>query len=81
MSDQSLTSKEIKEACQIIAEHVNRFRPNRHSQEWIKRQILEILLNQANVELLSEDYLDEYAYADVQNSYLVEILKQYDQEA
>ena len=81
MSDQSLTSKEIREACQIMAEHVSRFRPARHSQEWIKQQMLEILLNQVNVELLSEDYLDEYAYADVQNPYLVEILKQYDQEA
>ena len=70
--------EEIREACHIMAEHIMRTRPGRHSYEWLREQMLEILLEPTNIEGLAYDYAQEYPYAEVQNPYLVEVLKAYD---
>lgn len=72
--------KEMTEACHYLAEHIMRFPARRHSHEWVKQQMLDILLKADNIEILAEEYSEEYPYANVQNPYLVEVLKQYDQE-
>lgn len=74
------SKKEMTEACRYLAEHIMRFPSHRHSHEWIKQQVLDILLKADNIEALAEEYSEEYPYADVQNPYLAEVLKQYDQE-
>ena len=80
MSNLNQVKTEMTEACHILAEHVMRFPASRHSHEWVKQQLLDILLKADNIETLAEEYSDEYAYAGIQNPYLVEVLKQYDQE-
>lgn len=64
-----------------MAERVMRFHFSRHSHSWVKEQMLEILLNPVNIKLLAQEYSDDYSYADIQNPYLVEVVKKYDQEA
>lgn len=76
----SKAKAEVKEACHILAETIMRFTPKRHSQEWVKAQLLQILLDEGNIEDLTRDYTAEYDYAEVQNPYLAEVLKEYDQE-
>ena len=70
--------QEIREACHLMAEHIMRTRQGRHSYEWLREQMLEILLEPSNIEGLAHDYAQEYQYAEVQNPYLVEVLKAYD---
>ena len=74
------SEKEIREACHIMAEQIMRSPSRRNSQKWLKEQMLEILLNEDNIKMLALDYADEYEYAEVQNPYLVEVLKAYDNE-
>lgn len=74
------SENEIREACHMLAEHIMRAPANRNSMKWLKEQMLEILLKEDNIRELAADYADEYPYADVQNPYLVEVLKAYDAE-
>jgi len=73
------SEKEIREACHLLAEQLMRLKSRRNSQKWLKAQILEILLNEENIKMLALDYSEEYEYAEVQNPYLVEVLKAYDE--
>ena len=74
------SQKEIREACHLLAEHIMRQQTNRNSGKWLKEQMLEILLQEDNIKELAADYAEEYDYAEVQNPYLVEVLKAYDAE-
>lgn len=70
--------EEMREACHLLAEHIMRTPAPRNSMIWLKRQMLDILLKSDNIDLLAQDYFEEYPYADIQNPYLVEVLKDYD---
>jgi hypothetical protein len=74
------SQKEMREACHLLAEHIMRQKTNRNSAKWLKEQMLEILLKEDNIKELAADYAEEYDYAEVQNPYLVEVLKAYDAE-
>lgn len=74
------SEKEMREACHLLAEHIMRQRTSRNSAKWLKEQMLEILLQEDNIKELASDYTEEYEYAEVQNPYLVEVLKAYDAE-
>lgn len=70
--------EEMREACHLLAEHIMRTPAPRNSMAWLKRQMLDILLKSDNIDLLAEEYSEEYPYANVQSPYLVDILKGYD---
>lgn len=74
------SQKEMREACHLLAEYIMRQQTNRNSGKWLKEQMLEILLKEDNIKELAADYAEEYDYAEVQNPYLVEVLKAYDAE-
>ena len=78
MTDPRVT-QEMREACHLLAEHIMRFKPQRQSGKWLQQELLEILLKNGNIEDLAADYEGEYPYAGVQNPYLVEVLKAYDE--
>ena len=78
MNDPSVTN-EMREACHLLAEHIMRFKPQRQSGKWLQQEMLEILLDSGNIKELAADYGEEYPYAGVQNPYLVEVLKAYDE--
>ena len=71
---------EIHEACQIMVGYLQRMPCARHSQKWLRDEMVDMLANIDNQNELSFDYEDEYEYADVANPYLVEVLKAYDAE-
>lgn len=70
--------EEMREACHLLAEHIMRTPAPRNSMVWLKRQMLDILLKSDNIDLLAQDYSEDYPYADIQNPYLVEVLRDYD---
>lgn len=74
------SQNEIREACHLLAEHIMRQKAHRNSAQWLKEQMLEILLREDNISELAADYAAEYEYADVASPYLVEVLKAYDAE-
>jgi len=74
----SLPQDEVREACHLLAEHIMRTPAPRNSMVWLKRQMLDMLLKSDNIEMLAEEYSQEYPYASVQNPYLVETLKSFD---
>ena len=71
---------EMREACHLLAEHIMRLPAKRNSVNWLKQEMVDMLLGAGNIADLAADYADEYPYADVQNPYLVEALKAYDAE-
>ena len=74
----SQSQDEVREACHLLAEHIMRAPAPRNSMVWLKRQMLDMLLKSDNIEALAEEYSQEYPYADIRNSYLVETLKSFD---
>ena len=70
--------QEIREAAHYLAEHIMRLPAKRNSLDWLKREMVEILLGNGNIEDLAREYAEEYDYSDVQSPYLVDILKDYD---
>ena len=78
--DQQKVTAEMREACHLLAEHIMRYKPLRHSGKWLRQEILDLILKEGNIQELAADYGDSYEYADVQNPYLVEVLKSYDEE-
>lgn len=72
-------NQEMREACHLLAEHIMRFKPQRPSGKWVQQEMLEILLDSGNIAELAADYEADYEYAGVQNPYLVEVLKAYDE--
>ena len=71
---------EIREACHLLAEHIMRLPASRNSLKWLKQEMVSVLLGEGNIADLAADYADEYEYAEVQNPYLVEVLKAYEAE-
>ena len=71
---------EMREACHLLAEHLMRFKPQRHSQEWLRDELIQVILGSGNIDDLARDNAAEYKYADVQNRFLAEALQTYDEE-
>ena len=71
---------EMREACHLLAEYLMRFKPQRHSQEWLRDELIQVILGSGNIDDLARDYAAEYKYADVQNPFLAEALQTYDEE-
>ena len=46
--------------------------------DWLKKEIVATILGEHNIEGLAFDYSNAYPYADIQNPYLVDALKDYD---
>ena len=69
----------IKEASHLVAEAIMRINSTQPAVKFVKEQMLDILLSADNIATLEEEYREEYPYADIQNSYLADVLKQYDQ--
>lgn len=72
------SEQEVREACHLLAEHIMRLPSNRNSLKWLKQEMVDVLLGEGNIVDLAADYASEYEYAEVQNPYLVEVLKAYD---
>ena len=73
------TRSEIYEACQVLVGHLKRIPGERHSLQWLRDEMVDMLLNADNQYELANDYELSYEYADVANPYLVEVLKAYDE--
>ena len=71
---------EMREACHLLAEYLMRFKGARHSQQWLRDELIQVILGAGNIEDLARDYAAEYDYADVQNPFLADALKTYDEE-
>ena len=73
--------KDMREACHILAEHIMRQPTRTNRCDWLKKEFVTTLLEKGNIEELAFEYGEAYPYADVQNPYLVDVLKSYDEEA
>ena len=71
-------TKDMREACHILAEHIMRQPTRTNRCDWLKKEIVKLLLNDYTIEDLAIDYGKAYPYADIQNPYLAETLKAYD---
>ena len=67
--------------CHLLAEIVLKAPSSNNRLSWLKSEIAAYLSDPRIIETLSGQYLNDYAYAEVENEYLVEVLKNYDQEA
>ena len=70
--------KDMREACHILAEHIMRQPTRTNRCDWLKKEMVSLLLKQYSIEDLAIDYAKAYPYADIQNPYLAETLKAYD---
>lgn len=73
-----MSRNEMKDCCHVLAEHVLRQRAVGNRGKWLRQEIAQMLLDVGNSNELEADYAEEYEYADVQNPYLVDVLKSYD---
>ena len=73
--------QEVHESCQTLVAYLQKIPAQRHSLQWLRDEMVDMLLNVDNQHELANDYEEQYAYADVANPYLVEVLKAYDEEA
>ena len=67
--------------CHLLAEIVLKAPSSNNRLSWLKSEIAAYLSDPDVIEAFSSQYLEDYAYAEVENEYLVEVLKNYDQEA
>ena len=70
--------KDMREACHILAEHIMRQPTRTNRCDWLKKEMVSLLLNPDSTEDLAVDYAKAYPYADIQNPYLAATLKDYD---
>ena len=70
--------KDMREACHILAEHIMRQPTRTNRCDWLKKEFVKTLLTPENIEELALDYAKAYPYADIQNVYLAQSLKDYD---
>ena len=70
--------KDMREACHILAEHIMRQPTRTNRCDWLKKEIVSLLLNADSAEDLAVDYAKAYPYADIQNPYLAATLRDYD---
>lgn len=73
-----MSKNEMRDCCHALAEHILRQRTVDNRGKWLQKEIADMLLNAGNSSSLEADYADEYEYSDVRNSYLVDVLKSYD---
>lgn len=73
--------KDMREACHVLAEHIMRQPTGTNRCDWLKKEFVATLLEKGNIEELAFEYGEAYPYTDVQNPYLVDVLKSYDEEA
>ncbi len=66
--------------CHLLAEVVLKAPSSNNRLSWLKSEIAAYLSNPDVIEALSSQYSKDYAYAEVENPYLVAVLKDYDQE-
>ena len=66
--------------CHLLAEVVLKTPSSNNRLSWLRSEIAAYLSDPKVIERLSGQYLHDYAYAEVENEYLVEVLKDYDQE-
>ncbi len=71
-------TKDMREACHILAEHIMRQPTRTNRCDWLKKEFVKTLLSPDSIEDLAIDYAKAYPYADVQNPYLADTLKAYD---
>ena len=67
--------------CHLLAEIVLKAPSSNNRLTWLKSEIAAYLSDPDVIETLSTQYSKDYAYAEVENPYLVAVLKNYDQEA
>ena len=67
--------------CHLLAEIVLKAPSSNNRLTWLKCEIAAYLSDPDVIETLSTQYSKDYAYAEVENPYLVAVLKNYDQEA
>ena len=66
--------------CHLLAEIVLKAPSSGNRLFWLKSEIAAYLSDPDVIEALSSQYSKDYAYAEVENPYLVAVLKDYDQE-
>jgi len=71
-------TKDMREACHILAEHIMRQPTRTNRCDWLKKEFVKTLLEAGNIEELAFEYSEAYPYADIQNPYLAEALQAYD---
>ena len=71
-------TKDMREACHILAEHIMRQPTRTNRCDWLKKEFVKTLLTPDNIEELALDYAKAYPYACIQNVYLAQSLKDYD---
>ena len=78
MTEQSLL--DMKNACHGASEYVLRQPCATNRCKWLRKHVASLLSNPRFIEDYATRYEQEYAYADVSNPYLAEVLKNYDTE-
>ena len=79
MVEQSI--REMRDSCHLMAEYLMRTSVKTNRNQWVRKYLVDLLLDEGNIEELAANYDAEYPYADVSSAYLVDILKSYDGEA
>ena len=69
---------DMRSACHLLVEKIMRLPDDGNRYNWLKQEMIDMLLDKGNSDDLEADYAAEYQYADIQNPYLVQVLKQYD---
>ena len=78
MIEQSI--REMKDSCHLMAEHLMRTSVKTNRNQWVRKYLVDFLLDEENIEELAAVYEAEYPYADAPTEYLAEVLKAYDEE-
>ena len=72
--------REMKDSCHLMAEYLMRTSVKTNRNQWVRKYLVDLLLDKGNIEELAALYDAEYPYADAPTEYLAEVLKAYDQE-
>jgi len=78
MVEQSI--REMKDSCHLMAEYLMRTSVKTNRNQWVRKYLVDLLLDEGNIEELAANYDAEYPYADAPTEYLAEVLKAYDDE-
>ena len=66
--------------CHLLAEIVLKAPSGNNRLSWLKSKIAAYLSDPEVIKTFNSQYSKDYAYAEVENPYLVAVLKSYDQE-
>ena len=75
------STRSMKNACHVLAEHIMRMPAYTNRCKWLREQVSELLKSAEVIESYATKYQQEYPYADAPTEYLANILKSYDEEA